>query len=241
MDIMSISEQSGNTDWKRIRIILAIGIAAAAVALAGDMLLGWGSASSSSLAGLEPMFIKYRGISTGRIVLSAILGLIGIPAEGLCCIAVSRLIAAGDAKLAKIYRAGIVGFAATGGAVHLSYCSAVYLYKLMYELEEETGFWEGMKYGVFFTLPVFILFLVFFGLMFAIQFHAFIRELTPYPKWCTIFSFGTGFVFLTLLKLGGGAPLFEALSDGWISLGFIFMFAGLLIMSRKAETGDFGR
>lgn len=38
-----------------------------------------------------------------------------------------------------------------------------------------------------------------------------------------------------LLKLAGNHALFNALTAGWISIGNIWMFGGLLLMMKKVE------
>ncbi len=239
MDTLTNEEHTGEIDWKRVRILLIVGIVSAVISLAGNMILGWGRMNSYA-AGLELMFNKYRGISTGRIVLSSVLGLAGMTGSGICCFAVYRLIAPGSSSQASAYKAGIFGIIALGGAgVHLPYCAAVYVYNHMYEIEAETALWEALQYAVYFMLPAFGLFLVFYGILICVQAWAFWKESTPYPKWCAVFTPFISVFVLLIMKMLGGAPLFEALADGWLSIGFIWTFAGLLAMSRKAESGNF--
>jgi hypothetical protein len=64
---------------------------------------------------------------------------------------------------------------------------------------------------------------------------AFIKGYTPYPKWCWIFSLPVGMTATMLLKLAGNHALFNALTAGWISIGNIWMFGGLLFMMKKAK------
>lgn len=239
MDTLTNDTAAGEINWKRVRLFLGIGIAAAIMVLAGDMILGWGRTFAAQSAGLETLFNKYRTVSTGRAVLSAVLGVIGIPVEGICYLAIYRLIAAGSKSQANLFRVGMVGCIALGGAVHVLCCATVYVYGKMYTIEPETAFWECLQFGVFFLLPTLILFLVFFGIVICSQAWAFYKEMTPYPKWCAVFTVAFGLIFLTVMKLLGGAPIFEALAAGWISVGNIWMFGGLLAMSKKAETGNF--
>ena len=70
-------------DWNRIRHLLKVGIFAALMVLAGDMLLGWG-VSDPAVTELPAMLTRYLSVSDGRIYASALLGLIGIPIECLC-------------------------------------------------------------------------------------------------------------------------------------------------------------
>ncbi|MBR1586546.1 MAG: hypothetical protein IJ662_13480, partial [Clostridia bacterium] len=67
-------------DWKRIRHLMRLGIVAALMVLAGDMLLGWG-VHDASKSGMEGFLSMYLHLPDGRIFWSAFLGLIGIPLE----------------------------------------------------------------------------------------------------------------------------------------------------------------
>ena len=77
-------------DWQRIRHLLKIGILASLMVLTGDMLLGWG-VSDPSVTNLPAVFTRYLSVSDGRIIVSALLGLIGIPIECLCWFAIYRM------------------------------------------------------------------------------------------------------------------------------------------------------
>ena len=61
-------------DWPRIKHLLKLGIFASLVVLAGDMLLGWGVADPS-VTELPAMLSRYLAVSDGRIIASALLGL----------------------------------------------------------------------------------------------------------------------------------------------------------------------
>jgi len=155
-------------DWPRIAHLMKIGIAAALMVLAGDMLLGWGMHDAAK-AGKEGFLSAYLNLSDGRIFWSALLGLIGIPLEALCCFAVYRLIAPYSACLAHMYRSGILGVLAFGGCgVHVPCLACVFFYKYMMAASPET-------------------------------------------------------------------PLRNALTAGWISIGNLWMFGGLLATMKKAK------
>lgn len=67
-------------DWKRIRHLMKLGIFAALMVLAGDMLLGWG-VHDASQPGLAGFLSAYLHLPDGALFWSAFLGLIGIPLE----------------------------------------------------------------------------------------------------------------------------------------------------------------
>ena len=64
---------------------------------------------------------------------------------------------------------------------------------------------------------------------------AFAKGMTPYPKWCWIFCPAVGMALTMLLKLLPETALRNAITAGWISIGSLWMFIGLLVLSRKAE------
>ena len=78
-------------DWPRIRHLLKLGVFASLMVLAGDMLLGWG-VTDSEITEIPLLFTRYLTVSDGRIVASALLGLVGIPMECLCWFAIYRMI-----------------------------------------------------------------------------------------------------------------------------------------------------
>ena len=237
MDDITKSEAERGMDWKRVRLLLTIGIAAAVVALAGDMILSWGKARTGSV-GLEIVFSRYLDVSTERTFFSALIGMIAIPAEWICASGICRIIAESEPEKANLYRFCTYAMTALGGVVHVACCASVYIYNTMYAIEQETAFWEAMKYGVYFLLPAAALYMGAFVTAAVVQIRTFAKSMTSYPRWCAVFSPALGFLLFLLFGLIN-APLFNALGAGWISLGNIWAFAGLLAMSRKAERGDF--
>ena len=64
---------------------------------------------------------------------------------------------------------------------------------------------------------------------------AFAKRLTPYPKWCWVFCPAVGMALTMLLKFLPETALRNAITAGWMSIGSLWMFIGLLVMSGKAE------
>lgn len=220
-------------DWPRIRHLLKIGLIAAFMVLLGDMLLGY-SLTDESLSGINWILSKYEAVPTARIVWSALLGLIGIPLESLSYFAVYRMMAERSARHAHVYRGGIIGSLAFGGCgVHVPCCALVYYYQKMLRLGATDAVGETVAFAKWFLLPATAIFLVFFILLIVVQISAFLKGMTPLPRWCWIFSTASGAVFCVLLKFAGNHPLTNALSTGWISLGNIWMFGGLLWATGK--------
>jgi len=223
-------------DWKRISHLLKIGFVASCLAMVSDMLLGWGT-KNPEYTGMKNFFSLYDSISDSRIFWSSLLGFIGIPLEGLCYFAIYRMIAPFSSKYAHIFRNGVIGYIGFAGCgVHVQCLAAVYVYKLLLGISPDTAVDNAIRFGCFFLLPGMIVFIIFFFVQMIAQIMAFAKGLTPYPKWCWIFCTLVGMLATQLLKIFGNYSLINALTAGWISIGNIWMFGGLLLMMNKANT-----
>ncbi|MBQ8878309.1 MAG: hypothetical protein IJ029_06240 [Lachnospiraceae bacterium] len=222
-------------DWERIAKLFRIGLFAGIMVLIGDMLLGFG-VPDESLSGMEKELSTYLSLSDTRIFWSAFLGLIGIPLEGLCYFGVYRLMAEKSPKHAHAYRSGILGYLIFGACgVHVPCLSSVFFYKYMVAANPEIALEAAMKFGGYFLLPGMILFMIFFFVLCGVQISAFVKGLTLYPKWCFIFSLPIGMLLTMLFKVFGNHVWVNALTAGWISIGNIWMFGGLLLTMKTAQ------
>ncbi len=222
-------------DWNRIMHLLKIGILAALMVLAGDMLLGWG-VSDPAVTELPAMFTRYLSVSDGRIFASALLGLIGIPIESLCWFAIYRMIRPFSSKDAHAYRTGIIGCLAFGGCgVHVPCCMAVYLVKHFYADNPATVSQEALRWIGWFLMPATIIFVVFFRLTAIVQIKAFRAGHTPLPRWCWIFSILFGLLWAVVMKLIGDYGITNALATAWISVGNLWTMGGLLWMTKRVQ------
>ncbi|MBQ9009986.1 MAG: hypothetical protein IJ088_11755 [Clostridia bacterium] len=223
-------------DWPRIRHLLRLGILAAGMVLAGDMLLGFG-VHDMSKSGLEQFLSMYLRLPDSTIFWSAFLGLIGIPIEVLCYFAVYRLIRPYSGKVAHLYRSGILGMLAFGGCgVHVPCLACVFFYKYMTDASPDMALRATLRFGLYFLLPGIVLFFVFWCVHHLAHITAFAKGLTPYPNWCWIFCPAVGMSLTMLLKFLPESALRNAITAGWMSIGSLWMFAGLLILSRAAES-----
>lgn len=230
---------SSKLDTDRIEHLFKIGIFAALMVLAGDMLLGYG-VSEPGTTGLEANFSRYMSVPDLRIFWSATLGLIGIPTECLCYFGVYRLMAERSDKHAHAYRAGIFGALILGALVHVVCCAAAYFCKAVRALSPDTAMDGTMRFMGYFLLPATVIFMIFFGILIGVQISAFAKEKTPLPKWCWVFTPLFGVLSTLIMKLSGDHALTNAIATGWISVGNLWTFGGLLIMSRKHlhDTGE---
>ena len=225
----------GKLDWARIRKLMIIGIFGAIMTFIGDFILGFRT-GNESLSGLEQKLSSYLSLDDWQIFLSALLGFIGIPIEGLCYFSVYRLIAPYSMKHAHLYRAGIFGYLMFGGCgVHVPCLACVFFYKYMTAASPETALDASIKFGMCFLLPGTVMLLIFFVIQSIAHISAFAKGLTPYPKWCWIFCMPVGMALTMLLKFVGSNALASALTAAWISIGNLWMFGGLLITMKKAR------
>lgn len=221
-------------DKGRIAHLFKLGIIASLIALSADMILGWGTADNS-LTGLDQYFSRYLTVSDTRIVLSAVIGMIGITVETLCYFGVYRLIASRSEKLAHAYRAGLIGMTAFGPFTHVMCCASIYHLNALNKIDPSKAADGAVKFILCFLLPVTAVFFPFFLTVAVVQFKAFLKNETPYPKFCCIFSILSGLPVVALIKLIGNYPAVYAVSTGWISIGSLIAFSGLLINMKKAE------
>ena len=225
---------SDQLDIPRIKHLMKLGILASIIALSADIVLGYGAASSA-VSDIPATLARYLDVSDGRLIWSAVLGMIGIPLAALCWFAVYRLIAPQSEKYAHAYRVGIFGCLIFGGCgVHIPCCAAVYFMKKMYELDPDTAFDESLKFIFYFLLPAMILFLIFYVVLITVHIKAFAKGFTPLSKRAWIFNPLFGLLAAVVLKLPN-IPLTNALAAGWINLGNLWMFGGLLIMLNRNE------
>ena len=222
-------------DWPRIQHLLKLGMFAACMVLIGDMLLGWG-VSDPSVTEIPAMLTRYLSVPDGRIIASALLGLIFIPVECLSWFAVFRMIKPYSEKDAHAYRAGIIGCLAFGGCgVHVPCCMAVYLLKRFYAQGPDVATAEMMPWILWFLLPATLIFLVFFLIVAIVQIKAFRAGHTPLPRHCWVYSILFGLIWAVAMRLIGDFALTNALATAWISVGNLWMMGGLLLEIKKVS------
>ena len=221
-------------DWDRIAHLFKLGIFTSLLALVGgDMILGWGTVDMS-LNGMEQYFSRYLAVSDARIFWSGLLGMIGITLETLCFFGVYRIISSVSERYAHAYRAGLIGMLAFGPFCHVMCCASVYYHNALYRIDPGNAIEGTMDFAKFFLLPVSAVFFVFFLVMNIVQIMAFAKGKTPYPKWCWVFTMLAGFIDIVVMRIAGNHPWAYALSTGWLSIGSLVTFIGLLINMPKA-------
>ena len=220
-------------DWDRIKHLFKLGIFASLLALiGGDMVLGWGTADMS-LTGMAQYFSRYNGVSDTRIFWAATLGMIGISIETMCFFGVYRVIVACSDRYAHAFRAGLIGMLLFGPFCHVVCCATIYQHNTIARINPDMAVEEALQFAKMFLLPVTVIFFVFFMFMNIVQIMAFAKGKTPYPKWCWVFTMLTGVFDILIMKLAGNHAWAYALSTGWLSIGSLITFTGLLLNAAK--------
>ena len=160
------------------------------------------------------------------------LGFVGIFLEGLACFAIYRLMADAAPKYAHLYRAGIFGYiwlAPVGCHMNAGILNMAYKYLL--PLDAATAELVAGRLFWGFSQPVYALLILFWVPMIVVQFMAFAKELTPYPKSAKWFNLAIGAIPALAVSgmLGDQNPLGPAIGTMFLSFGNAFTFGGLLV------------
>ena len=219
-----------NLDRARIRKLLTIGLFASVLTGIGDFLLGYaeGTAGSSFAASV---MASAPNLSDRQMIAGGLLGFFGIFLEGLSCFAVYRLMADAAPKYAHLYRAGIFGYiwlAPVGCHLNMGILNLAYKYLLQADEALAAKAADLLFFG--FSLPIYLLLVIFWLPMMIIQFKAFSKGLTPYPRKAKWFCVPIGAVPALLLAviLGPNTALGAGIGTMFLSFGNAFMFGGLL-------------
>lgn len=226
-----------NLDRARIRKLLMIGLFASALTGIGDFLLGYAdSPAGSSIA--TSVMASAPNLQDWQMIVGGLLGFFGIFLEGLACFAVYRLMADAAPKYAHLYRAGIFGYvwlAPVGCHMNVGLLNLAYKYLLQADNALAAKAANLLFFG--FSLPVYLLLILFWLPMMIIQFKAFSKGLTPYPKKARWFCVLIGAVPALVLSviLGPETALGAGIGTMFLCFGNAFMFGGLLATLPSAE------
>lgn len=224
---------SSQLDYKRIKKLLILGLMGSMMNAIGDFLLGYGI-ENTSLSGMERLLSKYASISDARMFWSALLGLLGIVLAGLSLFGIYRIIAGHSSKLAHHFRTGIFGYCIFGPLFHVLCLVECFFYKYLSAVSPDTALSTCLKSALYFMIPGTIFFMIAFYYWVITMIIAFAKKKTDYPKVCAIFNPLTIMIICLPLSFINN-PIVSAISASWISLGMLFMFGGLLIMTKKLK------
>ncbi len=220
-----------NLDRRRIRKLLGIGLFASVLTGIGDFLLGYAE-NTAGVTIATGVMASAPNLADWQMITGGLFGFLGIFLEGLAFFAVYRLMADAAPKYAHIYRAGIFGYiwlAPVGCHLNVGVLNMAHKYLLQADAEVAVKAADPLFYG--FSLPVYLLLVIFWLPMMLIQFKAFSRGMTPYPKKARWFCVLVGAVPALALSLliGPDTALGAAVGTMFLSFGNAFMFGGLLV------------
>ncbi|NLL92137.1 MAG: hypothetical protein GX222_06965 [Ruminococcaceae bacterium] len=222
-------------DWGKVSLFLKIGLIGALIILIGDFLMGWG-VRDESLGGIEGQVSQYLTISDSRMFWSSLLGSIGVPLACLGHFGIYKLIKPYSLKYAKLYALGGFGFLAFGGAgVHVSSVESAFFYKYMTAVDPKTALTSSMKFVSYFPLPLYIVLLTCWIIIVCAHIKAISKGLSPYPRWCWVFSMPVGTLLVGFSFVLGNYAIVNAIMMGAFSFGNIWTLSGHLLMLPKAK------
>ena len=224
-------------DRDRIKKLLTIGLFASILTGIGDFLLGYAK-NTAGFSVATSVMASAPNLADWQMIAGGLLGFFGIFLEGLSYFAVYRLMADAAPKYAHIYRAGIFGYiwlAPVGCHMNVGVLNLAYKYLLKADAHLAAKAADLLFYG--FSQPVYLLLILFWLPMMIIQFKAFSKELTPYPKKARWFCVLIGAIPALVLSavFGPDTALGAAIGTMFLSFGNAFMFGGLLATLPEAS------
>ena len=213
---------------------LKTGLFGAVLTLIGDLLIG--AARFPDGAGLIDGYLAGAlAMPAWRPILGGLIGFIGICLEFPGLMTICPFIREKMPRGGRFYKIAMyVYLAAGGGAVHLPCGVFLWIYKAVTEAAgQAVGYDIALKYLLYFLLPVTAVFTVFFIGASAVQFIAFIKGHTPFPKGYCVFNLMIGKAVFNSVRRLGNTALINGIATSNMSLGAIILFAALLLGWRK--------
>ena len=209
---------------------LKIGLFEALLTLVGDLLIG--AAKFPDGANLiDGYFAIALAMPAWRPILGGLIGFVGICLEFCGLMTIYPLIRDKMPRGGRFYKLAMyVYLAVGGGAVHLPCGAFMWIYKSVAGAAgEAVGRDIAMKYLLFFLLPVAVVFAVFFVGANIVQFIAFAKGRTPFPRWYCAFNLLVGKAVFNAARQLGNTALINGIGTSNMSLGAIVMFTALLL------------
>ena len=231
-----------NLDRPRIKKLLVIGLFASFLTGIGDFMLGYGAAENMGNYGLAAsVMASAPNLADWQMIAGGLLGFFGIFLEGLAYFAIYRLMADAAPKYAHLYRAGIFGYiwlAPVGCHMNVGVLNMAYKYLFQADKVLADRAAGLLFYG--FGMPAYMLLIVFWLPMMIIQFKAFSKGFTPYPREARWFCILIGMIPALVLSaiLGLDSAIGSAIGTMFLSFGNAFMFGGLLVTLPDQESFD---
>ena len=213
---------------------LKIGLFGALLTLIGDCLIG-AARFPDGADMIEGYFAIALAMPVWRPILGGLIGFVGICLEFPALMTICPLIREKMPRGGRFYQLAMyVYLAIGGGAVHLPCGAFMWLYKAAAEAAgREIGYNIAMKYLLYFLLPAAAVFGVFFIGAGAVQFIAFVKGRTPFPRWYCVFNLLIGKAVFNSARQLGNTALINGIGTSNMSLGAIVMFTALLLGWKK--------
>ena len=213
---------------------LKIGLFGALLTLIGDCLIGAAKFPDGANM-IEGYFAIALAMPAWRPILGGLIGFAGICLEFPALMTICPLIQEKMPRGGRFYQLSMyVYLAVGGGAVHLPCGVFMWIYKTVAEAAgQEIGHDIALRYLLYYMLPTAVVFSVFFIGASAVQFIAFIRGRTPFPKWYCVFNLLLGKAVFNAVRRLGNTALINGIGTSNMSLGAIIMFTALLLGWKK--------
>ena len=217
---------------------LKIGLFGALLTLIGDLLIG-AAKFPDGASMIDSYFAIALAMPTWRPILGGLIGFAGICLEYCGLMTIYPLIREKMPRGGKLYKLSMyVYLAIGGGAVHLPCGAFMWIYKSVAGAAgQAVGREIAFKYLLYFLLPAAAVFAVFFIGANVVQFIAFFKGRTPFPKWYCVFNLLLGKAVFNGVRRLGNTALINGIGTSNMSLGAIVMFAALLL-GWKRYVGD---
>ena len=213
---------------------LILSLFGAMLTLIGDLLIGAAKFPDGANM-IDGYFAIALAMPTWRPILGGLVGFVGICLEFSGLMTIYPLIRETMPRSGRFYKLAMHVYLATGGgAVHLPCGVFMWIYKTVSEAAgEEIGHNIALGYLLYFLLPVAAVFGVFFVGANMVQFVAFIKGRTPFPRWYCVFNLLLGKAVFNSVRQLGNTALINGIGTSNMSLGAIIMFAALLFGWKK--------
>ena len=211
-----------------------LGLFGAMLTLIGDCLIGAAKFPDGANM-IEGYFAIALTMPAWRPILGGLIGFVGICLEFPALMTIYPLIREKMPRGGGFYRLAMyVYLAVGGGAVHLPCGAFMWICKAVAEAAgAEVGRDIATRYLLCFLLPAAAVFGVFFIGACAVQFVAFAKGRTPFPKWYCVFNLLVGKGVFNAVRRLGNTALCNGIGTSNMSLGAIVMFTALLLGWKK--------
>ena len=209
-----------NEDYCKVKKLLLYGMIGAVLTMIGDFLL-LGVDSTGAVGALGQYILAAEKISYTRIGLAGSFGFAGIPVTAFGFYALYELMQDKTNALARIYKASVYGFAASGGAIHIICC---YLVTGMKKALETGTDQESMLSVILaeqggYLIPCFIIFIAFYLANVITMILCISKGKTPLPRWMWLINPFTFKILLNLVGKMSTAAFWNGIACSNMSLG----------------------